>query len=323
MIIITGAAGFIGSCFLRKLNDEGLEDLFLVDQLDHPEKKRNLEEKRYTDYLEKDDFLPALLDGKLGEKIEAIFHLGACSSTTETNAAYLTENNYEYSKKLAEFCFSKNIYFSYASSAATYGDGSEGYSDRDSDLDKLKPLNLYGESKHHFDLWLRDHDLFKKVIGFKFFNVFGPNEYHKGEMRSVVCKAYEQIRDTGSLKLFKSHRPDYKDGEQKRDFVYIQDVVDFMFEAFERRDIQGLFNLGTGEARTWNDLATAVFRALNQEPKIEYIDMPDSIREKYQYFTEADMTKTREAGFKTSFRSLEDAVSDYVQNYLAQNFKCL
>ncbi|MBN1493423.1 MAG: ADP-glyceromanno-heptose 6-epimerase, partial [Candidatus Omnitrophica bacterium] len=226
MIVVTGGAGFIGSCFIWKLNQEGITDILVIDHLDTDEKWKNLRGKKFLDYMEKDDFLARLSAKNAPHGITEIYHIGACSSTTESDASFLLRNNYEYSKKLAEYAFANDIYFCYASSAATYGDGSEGYNDDESKLETLRPLNMYGFSKHMFDLWLLRNDLLNKVVGFKYFNVFGPNEYHKGDMRSIICKAFDQITETGKLKLFKSYKPEYDDGEQKRDFIYIKDVVD-------------------------------------------------------------------------------------------------
>ncbi len=316
MIVVTGGAGFIGSCFIWKLNQEGIADILVVDHLDTDEKWMNLRGKKFLDYMEKDDFLARLNAKMPPHGITEIYHIGACSSTTESDASFLLRNNYEYSKKLAEFAFANDIYFCYASSAATYGAGAEGYNDNDTFLENLKPLNMYGFSKHMFDLWLARNGHLDKALGLKYFNVFGPNEYHKGDMRSVICKAYDQITKTGKLKLFRSHRPEYKDGEQKRDFVYIKDVVDVMFLFSRRKDIRGIFNLGTGEAHTWNRLAKAIFSAMNRKCTIDYIDMPDDIRPKYQYFTQADMTKFKRLQLGFEFTSLEKSVNDYVQNYL-------
>ncbi|OGC18533.1 ADP-glyceromanno-heptose 6-epimerase, partial [candidate division WOR-1 bacterium RIFOXYA12_FULL_36_13] len=232
---------------------------------------------------------------------------------------YLIENNYEYSKKLAMWAFDNNVPFYYASSAATYGDGRFGYSDEDENTLRLLPLNMYGYSKHLFDLWLLKNKLLDKVVGFKYFNVFGPNEYHKGEMRSLVVKAYHQIKKDRKIKLFKSYRPEYKDGEQQRDFIYIKDVVNLMYHFYAESNVRGIFNVGTGRARTWNDLANAVFSALEIPTQIEYIDMPEIMREKYQYFTQADLSKMREKDISISFASLENSVADYVKNYLEKN----
>jgi ADP-L-glycero-D-manno-heptose 6-epimerase len=245
--------------------------------------------------------------------------MGACSSTTETNASYLIKNNYEYTKILARWTTDADIRFIYASSAATYGDGSAGFADDEEKIHTLKPLNMYGYSKQLFDLWAQRKGMLKKIVGLKYFNVFGPNEYHKADMRSFVLKAFEQINSTGKVRLFKSHKPEYKDGEQLRDFLYIKDAVDMTLFFFDNPKINGLFNIGTSNARSWNDLVNAVFDAMGQKTKIEYIDMPDSIRNQYQYFTQADTTKIKQAGYNKKITSLEDAVKDYVQNYLQKN----
>ena len=311
MIILTGGAGFIGSCFLRKLNEEGIDDIIVVDHLDDSGKWRNLLGKRFRDYIQKDTFLGMVEERKLA-KPKAIVHMGACSSTTLTDADYFIRNNYEYSKKLAEWALALKIPFLYASSAATYGDGSFGYSDRDDNTRRLCPLNVYGYSKHLFDLWILNNGLADKMTGLKFFNVFGPNEYHKQEMMSVICKAFPQVRDKGRIRLFRSYREDYADGEQKRDFIYVKDAVDVMYYFFRNPGKTGIFNLGTGEARSWNDIARAMFDALDKKPAIEYIEMPEILREKYQYFTQADMTGMREAGLDFKFRPLEGSVKDYI-----------
>jgi len=245
--------------------------------------------------------------------------MGACSSTTEADADYLMENNFHYSQKLAEFCLENDIRFIYASSAATYGDGTLGFDDDHAGLKNLRPLNMYGYSKHIFDLWAQKKGLLDKIVGLKFFNVFGPNEYHKGDMKSVLAKAYSQIKQTGKLRLFKSYRPEYGHGEQKRDFIYIKDCTQVMAWFLEHKEANGIFNLGTGKARSWNELARAVFEAMHQKTNIEYIDMPESIRDKYQYFTEAKMDKLKKAGCPCTFMSLEKAAKDYVQNHLSQN----
>ena len=317
MHIVTGGAGFIGSAFVWKLNELGIDDILIVDNLGTTQKWKNLVNLKYYDYIHKDDFINKLHPNRFS-KIESIIHMGACSSTTELDADYLMDNNFHYTKSLAKFCLANNIRFIYASSAATYGDGSLGFSDDHNIIPKLKPLNMYGYSKQLFDLWALKKEILDRVVGIKFFNVYGPNEYHKGDMKSVVCKAYYQIKETGKLKLFKSYKPEYKDGEQKRDFVYIKDCVDAMAWFLERRDVNGIFNLGTGMARTWNDLAKATFSAMGLETNIEYIDMPEAIRDKYQYFTQADMKKLQDAGYKQEFTSLEDAVKDYIQNYLSK-----
>lgn len=315
-VILTGGAGFIGSCFLWKLNQAGENIVIVVDELDSDLKKKNLEGKKYSEYLAKEDFIQKLCQGAISTQAKALFHIGACSSTMETDADYLKKNNFEYSKTLAEWALANNIPFYYASSAATYGDGGLGYSDDDSLTPKLKPLNLYGQSKHKFDAWLIENKLTDKVVGFRYFNVFGPNEYHKGEMRSLVVKAYEQIKRDGKIRLFKSYKPEYKDGEQKRDFVYIKDVVNLMYEFYHEGKVKGIFNVGTGKARTWNDLAKAIFTALDKKSNIEYIDMPELIKDKYQYFTQADLAKLKKTGINYSFTPLEEAIADYVKNYL-------
>ncbi len=311
MIILTGGAGFIGSCFLRKLNDEGINDVIVVDHLDDSEKWRNLVGKKFGDYVQKDDFLRLVEENKL-PRPKHIVHMGACSSTTLADAGYFIKNNYEYSKKLAEWALAHKVPFLYASSAATYGDGEKGYSDNEDALETLSPLNMYGFSKHMFDLRLKRQGLLRKVTGLKFFNVFGPNEYHKEDMMSVICKAFPRARDEGYIRLFRSYRGEYPDGGQKRDFIYIKDAVDVMYYFFKNPQKTGIFNLGTGEAKTWNDLAQAMFASLGKKTIIEYIDMPDYLRPKYQYFTRADMAKLREAGYDREFMPLEDAVRDYV-----------
>ena len=317
MWVVTGGAGFIGSALLWKLNQEGLDDLLVVDRLESSEKWKNLRSARFRDYLEADDFLSRLEAGKL-TGIEGIVHLGANSSTTETNAAHLIENNYEYTRRLAQWALRKKVRFVYASSAATYGDGRFGYKTDESTTQKLLPLNMYGYSKQMFDLWALREGVMKKMVGIKFFNIYGPNEYHKGDMRSVVAKAFDQIRREGKATLFRSYRADYKDGEQKRDFLYVKDAVDAVFEFMVNKAYAGLYNVGSGKARTWNDLAFAIFAALRKPPRIEYIDMPESLRPKYQYHTEADMSWREKLKGAKPLLSLEDGVRDYVQNYLGK-----
>jgi len=316
--IITGGAGFIGSGFVHQLNRMGIDDIIIVDNLGSTEKWKNLVNLRFTDYLHKDLFLPTLIRGSFAG-IESIIHMGACSSTTEKNADYLFANNFHYSRDLARYCRTNNVRFIYASSAATYGDGKQGFSDDHDNINRLKPLNMYGYSKQLFDLWVKKQGLLYNVVGLKFFNVFGPNEYHKEDMQSVVRKAYLQIKNTGRVRLFKSYHPEYGHGEQKRDFVYLKDCLETMAWFLERRNVNGIFNLGSGEARTWNDLAKAVFQAMNMEPEIEYMDMPEELRGKYQYYTSAPMEKLEKAGSPLSFHSLEDGVRDYVHNYLSQD----
>jgi len=311
MIVLTGGAGFIGSCFLWKLNREGVTDILVVDHMDDSDKWKNLIGKNFSDYVQKDDFLEMVKSHKL-PKPEAVVHMGACSSTTNTDGDYYIRNNYEYSKVLAEWALTNKAYFMYASSAATYGDGSLGYKDDEEKLQQLRPLNMYGYSKYLFDLWVVNKCLLKKVTGLKFFNVFGPNEYHKGDMRSVICKAFPQIRDEGRINLFRSYREEYPDGAQKRDFIYVKDVVDVMYKLFCNQKKTGIFNLGSSQASSWNDLAKAMFAAIGKKPAIEYVDMPETLRSKYQYFTEADMTKLKNSGIDLQFSSLEDAVKDYM-----------
>lgn len=319
LIILTGGAGFIGSCFLEKLNQEGEKNIIVVDENDSAVKMENLQGKSYVDFVEKDEFIQKVRRADLPENIKAIFHIGACSSTTETNAEFLEKNNTEYSRILCGWALSNNVPFYYASSAATYGDGALGYSDDDELTPKLSPLNLYGKSKHDFDVWLIKNRLTNRVVGYRYFNVFGPNEYHKGDMRSLVVKAYQQIKKDGKIRLFKSYKPEYKDGEQKRDFVYIKDAVNLMYEFYKNGKVKGIFNVGTGKARTWNDLAGAIFSALGIKPNIEYIDMPEAIKDKYQYYTEADLNKLNKSGINYSFDSLENGVADYVKNYLEKD----
>lgn len=310
-IIVTGGAGFIGSCLLWKLNLEGISDILVVDHLGDSLKWRNLTGKHFKDYIEKNDFLDLVLEDKIDRDIDIIVHLGACTSTTCTDATYMLKNNYEYSKILAKFALKRRISFLYASSGATYGSGEDGFSDEDEATLKLKPLNIYGYSKHLFDLWLIRNGLANKVAGFKFFNVFGPNEYHKGEMMSVIAKSFEKIVKEKKIRLFKSYRDDYADGEQKRDFIYVKDAVDIVYYFIEHRKICGTFNVGTGCAHTWNDLARAIFSALNMPTNIEYFDMPQALRDKYQYFTQADLAKLEGTGVNHKFFGFAEAVKDY------------
>jgi ADP-L-glycero-D-manno-heptose 6-epimerase len=310
MIILTGGAGFIGSCFLWKLNQEGIKDVLVVDHLDKDEKWKNLIGKSYYDYIQKGDFFNAVISKRV-PKPQAIIHLGACSSTILTDANYYIKDNYEYSKVLALWAFELGIPFIYASSAATYGNGDLGYDDDLAKIKELAPLNMYGYSKHMFDLWLLNNNYMNKAAGIKFFNVFGPNEYHKGDMRSVICKNYDEVSQKGLIKLFKSYNKKYPDGGQCRDFVYIKDVVDIMYFLLKNPSRAGIFNLGTGKSRTWKDVAKSMFAAVGKGENIEYIDMPDYLRPKYQYFTEAKMDNLRKAGYDKPFMELEDSVKDY------------
>jgi ADP-L-glycero-D-manno-heptose 6-epimerase len=316
-IVVTGAAGFIGCNLVAELNARGCADLILVDSLGTDDKWRNLIGLGFDDILEPEPFLSRLQKNEFGD-IDAIMNLGACSSTTERDADFLLRNNTHYTRALCEWSLEHGARFIYASSAATYGDGGQGYSDDDAGLGSLRPLNMYGYSKHLFDLWAQRKGVLSGIAGLKYFNVFGPHEEHKGDMRSMVSKAYGQIRKTGKVELFKSYRPEYKDGEQKRDFIYVKDAVAVTLHFLENRDVSGLFNCGTGNARSWNDLATSVFIAMNVVPKIEYIEMPKTIRGQYQYFTQAEMTKLRDAGYKKPFTPLEDAVREYVTETLSR-----
>ena len=316
VIVVTGGAGFIGSAFVWKLNAEGIDNIIIVDRLGSSDKWKNLVKRRYADYVKADEFLKAILADDVPFKVQAIIHMGACTSTTERDADYLVENNYRYTCRLAEWSMKHGVRFIYASSAATYGDGSCGFSDDNGLIGALCPINMYGYSKQLFDLWALRCKAEQRLAGIKFFNVFGPNEYHKGDMTSMVYKAFHQIHETGRVRLFKSHKPAYGDGEQVRDFVYVKDCVEILWWLLEHREVNDIFNLGTGHARTWNDLVKAVFSAMELEPQIEYIDMPPTIRDQYQYFTEAQMEKLRQAGCPAVFRSLEDAVDDYIVNHL-------
>ncbi len=315
-IIVTGAAGFIGRNTVAELNARGENELILVDELGKDEKWKNLVGLRYEDIVSPEEFLGLIEDGAFADA-RSIIHLGACSATTEKDADYLLRNNYQYTRVLCNWAQANEIRFVYASSAATYGDGAEGYDDADEVTPSLKPLNMYGYSKHMFDLWALKQGLFENIVGLKYFNVFGPYEDHKGDMRSVVSKSYEQIRATGVVKLFKSYKPKYKDGEQMRDFISVKDAVDVTLH-FALQDPAapgGLLNCGTGKARTWVDLVTAVFGAMGLRPKIEFIEMPQQLQGKYQYFTEASDKKLREAGYTKPFTSLEEGVREYVQEY--------
>ncbi|UWX58370.1 ADP-glyceromanno-heptose 6-epimerase [Chlorobaculum sp. MV4-Y] len=319
MIIITGGAGFIGSAMLWELNRNGTNEVLIVDDLGRASEGRwlNLRGLRYTDFIHKDD-LSDLLEHDRLPKIDAVIHMGAISSTTEQDANLLLRNNYEYSKMLASWCARKDARFIYASSAATFGDGSEGYSDGIEALDRLRPLNMYGYSKHLFDCWALRNGILEKAAGLKFFNVYGPNEYHKEDMTSVVFKAFHQIGDNGKVRLFRSHNPQYADGEQMRDFVYVKDCTRIMLWLLETPSATGLFNIGTGQARSFRDLVTATFTAMERPVSIEFIDMPETIRDKYQYYTCADSAHLRQAGYTGQMTPLEEGVRDYVQNYLSK-----
>ena len=318
MILITGGAGFIGSVLAKQLNLLGHNDLVIVDKLEDSIKWKNLRGIKYSDYIHADELFNGDYDDLIGET-DLIFHMGACSSTTEKNMDFLMKNNVAYTQALWRFAATKNIPFIYASSAATYGDGEQGYSDEHEKIEGLMPLNPYGYSKQLVDEWvLKEATAPEHWFGLKFFNVFGPNEYHKVDMRSLVHKSFEQIKSVGSVKLFKSHKAEYKDGEQLRDFIYVKDVVRAMIELADpdKAGLSGIYNLGTGKARSFLDLTNATYKAMGVNPKIEFIDMPESIRSQYQYYTQADTKKLLSALPGFEFTSLEASVTDYVQNYL-------
>lgn len=316
-ILITGGAGLIGSAIIWALNQRGVDNILVTDFLGEDDKFKNLVPLRFCDYLEADHFLEQLKQKpKLFEDISCVFHLGACSSTTETNNRYLIENNFLYTKELAHWCLSKGIRFVYASSAATYGDGSRGMSDNIKDLYSLRPLNMYGYSKHLFDCYAQRNGMLGKIVGLKYFNVFGPNENHKNEMRSLVNKAFYQIQETGKVKLFKSHHSDYKDGEQKRDFLYVKDAAQMTLHLAESIESNGLFNIGSEQAHTWIDLVTPIFQSLHQPVQIEFVDMPEYLQSKYQYYTCANTDRLRKSHYTRPVTPLADAVTDYIQNYL-------
>jgi len=317
MIILTGAAGFIGSCLIQRLNELKFRYVIAVDDFSSEEKNLNLEEKAILTRVDRKDLFTWL--EKNNREVEFFFHIGARTDTTEFDTKIFDELNVDYSKKVWEACVAYQIPLVYASSAATYGLGEIGYEDNEATISSLKPLNPYGDSKNNFDIWALQQE--KKPFffaGLKFFNVYGPNEYHKGRMASVIWHAYQQIQSNGSLRLFKSHRDDYQDGEQMRDFIYVKDLIDVCVFLMEHRKDSGIYNLGTGKARSFNDLGKATFTALGLEPKINYIDTPVDIREKYQYYTEATMEKLRGIGYDKDFTSLEEGVKDYVQNYLVK-----
>jgi ADP-L-glycero-D-manno-heptose 6-epimerase len=315
-VLVTGGGGFIGSALVWELNRRGCADIVIADSAPEAERSRYLRHLLCADYLQPEQALSWLSTDKLG-KFDFVFHLGACSSTTETNRDYLYHNNFEFSRDLAAWAIAHDVRFVYASSAATYGDGSAGMDDTNlGNLDRLKPLNLYGESKHLMDLHARREGWFERVVALKYFNVFGPNEEHKEDMRSVVNKSFAQVMQTGVIRLFKSYRPEYADGEQQRDFLYVKDAVRMTVHLAENRQAAGIFNIGSGKAHSWNQLAAAIFSALGREQRIEYIEMPETIRDKYQYFTEAKIEKLRSAGYTQAITPLGEAVRDYVQNYL-------
>ncbi|HEY5969324.1 MAG TPA: ADP-glyceromanno-heptose 6-epimerase [Chitinophagaceae bacterium] len=317
VILVTGAAGFIGSCMVGYLNRKGYHNIIIVDEFDDENKKHNYEDKKIIARVDRNELFNWLINHPM--KVDFVFHLGARTDTTEFDYAILEKLNVDFSKKIWKYCVEKNIPLVYASSAATYGGGELGYKD-DHDLPyKLNPLNPYGRSKNEFDQWvLKEKKQPPFWAGLKFFNVYGPNEYHKERMASVIFHSFNQIKSSGKVKLFRSHKPEYKDGEQLRDFVYVKDVVDICYWLMNEKPAPGLYNLGTGKARTFKDLVTSIFKSLGKEPVIEFIDTPLDIRDKYQYFTEADMTKLRDAGYKEDFYSLEEGVDTYVKNFLIE-----
>lgn len=318
MIIVTGGAGFIGSCVVRTLNDAGRKDIIIVDNIAETDKWMNMRNKQFIKYVHKSKFLDELPTYK---GVEAIIHMGAQSSTTERNFDYLWDNNFSYTKALWNYCSEKQISFIYASSAATYGDGSLGFDDC-MDIDELLPLNGYGYSKQLFDQWVKHQAKSspKQHVGLKFFNVYGPNEYFKGSMASMVFHGFNQIKADGEIRLFKSCNPDYEDGGQLRDFVYVKDICSVILFMLKNNNISGLFNVGTGRAQSFRELAEATFNALGLEPNIKYIDMPEKLRGKYQYYTKAEMSKLQSVGYPRPFADVSEGVRDYVQNYLNCNY---
>jgi len=317
MMVVTGAAGFIGSCLIEKLNQENFNYIIAVDDFSRADKNLNLEGKKIQEKVDRKDFFSWLDQNH--HLVEFIFHLGARTDTTEFNKAIFDELNLNYSKNIWNACVNYQIPLIYASSAATYGNGELGYKDDEAVITRLKPLNPYGESKNDFDIWALQQE--KKPFfwaGLKFFNVYGPNEYHKGRMASVIFHAYHQINQTGAMKLFRSHKEEYKDGQQMRDFVYVKDVCEVISFLMHRRKDSGLYNLGCGQARSFYDLVSNVFKAMGKEEKIAYIDIPEDIRDTYQYFTEAPMNKLIHLGYDKGFRSLEEGIRDYVTNYLGK-----
>ncbi len=317
MIIVTGGAGFIGSVFLARLNDMGCDDILVVDNLACSEKWQNLVKRNFREYMHRDAFFQKLVSGGLSD-VQAVVHLGACSSTTERDCDFLYRNNVEYTKMLCTYAVERGIRLIIASSAATYGDGSLGFSDDPDLIDRLRPLNMYGYSKHLVDRWLKANSMSDSVAILKFFNVYGPNEYHKGDMRSVVAKAYDQILRHRSLALFASNSKGIADGEQKRDFVYVKDCCALMAWLLENPSVCGFHNVGTGKARSFNDLGRSVFSALEMEPAITYVPMPETLARNYQNYTCADMSWIDRKGCPVRFTELEDGVTDYVREYLMQ-----
>lgn len=314
-IILTGASGFIGSCYLRYLNDLGIEDVVVVDVPPKPEHP-NFSGKKFSAYLGREELIDRIDRGQLKE-VDGVVHLGACADTTEKDRAFLARNNVQYSQRLARWSIANHKFFHYASSASVYGDGAAGYGDDPALLATYRPLNPYAESKWLFDKWIASEKLLDRVVGFRYFNVYGPNEYHKGNMRSMVAKAYDQIGAGGRVKLFASSRPGYGDGSEERDFVYVKDVSKVMGWFLDKPEKGGIFNVGTGQARTFLDLVKAVFAALGKPEAIDFIPMPDSLKGQYQYYTQADLQRLRRIGCDVPFQPMEQAVADYVTRHLA------
>lgn len=325
MIVVTGAAGFIGSCMVKRLNDAGYQDVLAVDDFSRPDKNRNLDGKQLWGQMDRMNFVRWL--ERNHADVQAVIHLGARTDTTEQSVEIFNELNLEYSKALWMICSGFDLPLLYASSAATYGLGEQGYSDDHATIPLLRPLNPYGQSKQDFDVWVLEQITSSPITnyqspshwaGFKFFNVYGPNEYHKGRMASVIMHTARQIKATGAMKLFRSHRPDYQDGAQSRDFIYVKDLVDVLLYFLENKPANGIYNLGTGQARTFLDLAIGTFHALDLEPKISFVDTPADIRDTYQYYTQAEMGKLRAAGYQEPFIGLEEGITDYVTRYLKE-----
>ena len=323
MKIITGGSGFIGSAICWRLNTLGVHDILLIDTDVNGTKQNNLSGLDYADFIDRDTFLNKIKKGAINYKVDSIYHMGACSSTTEDNMEFLMENNVEYSKELGKWCLKNNTKYIYASSGATYGAGELGFSDSIELIPELKPLNKYGLSKQLFDLWVIENNYENKFTGLKYFNVFGPNENHKGDMKSMINKSYNRIIETGSLKLFRSLNPDFKDGEQKRDFIYIKDAVEMtlFFDPFNEagKNFTGIYNIGSGIANTWLTVANAVFSALGKKPEIEFIDIPDNLKNQYQYYTKADVSKLKNTGYENECMPITDSICEYVKEYLMKD----
>lgn len=323
MIIVTGGAGFIGSALVWALNQRGQEKIIIVDNLGTSEKWKNLRALKFVDYCSREDFLHLIKTRTIPWSVSTILHMGACSSTTELDSGYLMRNNFEYTKALAEYAIASGIRFIYASSGATYGDGEKGFDDDEKTLDRYRPLNMYGYSKQLFDQYALRSQLLDKIAGLKFFNVFGPNENHKGEMSSKIYKAFYEVKKDGAVKLFKSCSPQYSDGTSLRDFVYVKDVAEVALQIMDNPLLNGLFNIGTGIPRCWNDLANSVCTAMSKKTKkvgkIQYIEMPEHLKNKYQYYTCASIEKLRKNGINHQFMTLEESIEDYIINYLEQD----